>query len=81
MSKQFVTLSNGEEIAVWQVKNRVSDTPRYVVHFSSIADSHDEAISLVEKVGGSRYNAVWFNGGVVFESHNPQETLEKLLEA
>lgn len=79
MQQQYVTLANGEEVTVHQVNNDICGNPRFVVHFLSIADSYDKAISLAKKVGGSRYRAKAFGGGVVFQSFDIKETLEKLM--
>ena len=79
MNTQIVTLSNGDEITVHQATNNTLGNPRYVVHFLSIADSYDKAIRLAKKIGGSRYRAKSFGGGVVFESFNLRETLDQLM--
>lgn len=79
MKTQLVTLVNGTEVTVHKVKNDTSGNPRYVMHFLAIADSYDKAISLVKKIGGSRYRAKSFGGGVVFQSYNITQTLEQLI--
>lgn len=79
MKQQFVTLANGTEITVHQATNNTYGNPRFVVHFLSIADSYDKAISLAKKIGGSRYRAKAFGGGVVFQSFDIKETLEQLM--
>lgn len=79
MSELIVTLSNGNEITAHRVNNSMSGNPRYVVHFKDITESYDKAISLAKKIGGSRYRAAWFGGGVVFESYNLKETLDRLI--
>lgn len=79
MNTQIVTLANGTEITVHQATNDTYGNPRFVVHFLSIADSYDKAINLVKKIGGSRYRAKSFGGGVVFVSFNLRETLDQLV--
>lgn len=78
--REFVKLSDGQEIAVWRISNDTSGNPRYVIHFLSVADTYDQAIKIAKTIGGKRYTAKWFGGGIVFSSYNVQHCLERLMQ-
>lgn len=79
MSRFTVTLSNGEPVTLYQVTNDVNGNPRYVIHFLDVADTYQTALELSRKIGGRKYTAKWFGGGIVFTSYNFEHDLETLL--
>ena len=79
MSQFTVTLSNGKTVTLHQVTNDVYGNPRYVIHFLDVAGTYEEALKLSRKIGGRKYTAKWYGGGIVFSSYNLEPTLEKLL--
>lgn len=70
---------DNQEIRVWCVNNDRNGNPRYVFHFISIADNYDVAVKIAKKVGGKRYTAKWFGGGIVVQSYDIKRTLQHLL--
>lgn len=79
MSRFTVTLSNGNPVTLYQVPNNVNGNPRYVIHYLDVADTYDKALELSKKIGGRKYTAKWFGGGIVFASYNLDRDLETLL--
>lgn len=79
MTRHTVTLSNGTTVTLYQVTNNVYGNPRFVIHFLDIAATYDDALKLSRKIGGRKYTAKWFGGGIVFTSYNLEHTLENLL--
>lgn len=74
-----VTLTNGETVTLHQVTNDVNGNPRYVIHFLDVADTYDEALKLSRKIGGRKYTAKWYGGGIVFTTYHLERNLEILL--
>ena len=61
---------DGNVIKYWRINNDANGNPRYVVHYQSIASTYEEAVEKARKIGGKKYNAKWFGGGIVFQSYN-----------
>ena len=70
---------NDKEIEYKRINNCVNGNPRYIIHFLSIADTYQEAINIAKQIGGKRYRAKWFGGGVVFSSYNIIEDLKQII--
>jgi len=68
-------------IDFFRIDNDVNGNPRYVVHYLSIPidesvpvlRQYDEALKKARKIGGRKYTAKWFGGGIVFQSYSLQE--------
>jgi len=71
-----------------RINNDVNGNPRYVVHFYYVlTDSESEGLNILEKfefalqkarkVGGKMYSGKDFGGGIVFQSYNIIETINK----
>jgi hypothetical protein len=71
-----------------RINNDVNGNPRYVVHFIDLLNegerqgldvlqSFDLAVKKARKVGGTKYRGRDFGGGIVFQSYNIQETINK----
>ena len=69
-------------IHYWRVDSDIYGNPRYIVHYLSIsADSDGGSASNYasrqaaqfsaarDRVGGKKYRAKWFGGGIVFQSY------------
>lgn len=65
-------------VEVFRVENDVNGNPRYVIHFLDVSDNYNEALSQARKIGGKKYRAKWFGGGIVFSSYNLNEDLKIL---
>jgi hypothetical protein len=71
---------NGKDIEVTRIDNCINGNPRYVIHFLSIADTYQDAINIARQIGGKRYRAKWFSGGIVFSSYNVIEDLKRVIK-
>jgi len=79
MSRFTVTLSNNETVTVHQVNNDINGNPRYVIHYLDVADTYQKALELSRKIGGRKYTAKWYGGGIVFSTYHLERDLETLL--
>ena len=70
---------NGKEIEYKRINNCINGNPRYVIHFLNIADNYMDAINIARQIGGKKYRAKWFGGGVVFSSYNIIEDLKRII--
>lgn len=78
--RQYIKLSNGEEVAVWEIAPDTNGNPRHVVHYLSISHDYDTAIQIAKNFGGKRYTAQWFGGGIVFAVNDIEMTLNHILQ-
>lgn len=53
-----------------RVNNDVNGNPRYVCHFLTLAKTYNEAAKIANSIGGRKYRATWYGGGVVFQSYS-----------
>ena len=71
-----------------RINNDINGNPRYVVHFLNfITDQESQGLTLdqkynlavkkAKKIGGKIYRGKSFGGGIVFQSYNIQETINK----
>jgi hypothetical protein len=71
-----------------RINNDVNGNPRYVVHFYdlltdieglnlTILQRYELALKKARKVGGKMYRGKDFGGGIVFQSYNIIETINK----
>jgi hypothetical protein len=71
-----------------RINNDVNGNPRYVVHFYdlltdleglnlNILERYELALKKARKVGGKMYRGKDFGGGIVFQSYNIIETINK----
>jgi hypothetical protein len=72
-----------------KINNDVNGNPRFVVHFLDLLNegerqgldvlqSFDLAVKKARKVGGTKYRGRDFGGGIVFQSYNIIETINKV---
>ena len=71
---------NGNEVTTYRINNDVNGNPRYVIHFLDIADTYNESLSIIRSIGGRKYTAKWFGGGLVFSSYNTLEDLKRVIK-
>ena len=76
---QTITI-DGNVIKYWRVNNDANGNPRYVVHYSSIAPTYDAAVEKARKIGGKKYNAKWFGGGIVVQTYNLGQVLAQIID-
>jgi hypothetical protein len=70
---------DGVIVKYWRIKNDSNGNPRYVVHFSAIDANYEEALVKARKIGGRKYTAKWFGGGLVFKSYNLSHELSLII--
>ena len=68
------------DVEVFRVGNDVNGNPRYIIHFISLSDNYNDALLKASKIGGKKYRAKWFGGGIVFSSYNLNEDLKIMME-
>jgi len=64
-----------------RIDNDVNGNPRYVIHWLTIGDTYDEALTIARKFGGRKYRAKWYGGGIVFQSYDIEGLMNKLKES
>jgi hypothetical protein len=88
-----IRVNNGTKvIEYFRIDNCTNGNPRYVIHFLellsddisnnnelSITQKFDIALKNAKKVGGKKYTANWFGGGIVISSYSLQSDLEFVL--
>jgi hypothetical protein len=71
-----------------RINNDINGNPRYVVHFYDLLrdnegegldvfQKYEIAVKKARKVGGAKYRGKDFGGGIVFQSYNITETINK----
>ena len=75
-----VTLKNGKSVSVHRVNNDIYGNPRYVIHYSNIADTYSDALRISRNIGGKMYTVKWYGGGIVFQAYALADTLEYLMQ-
>jgi hypothetical protein len=71
---------NGKSVDIVRIDNCINGNPRFVIHFLNIADNYMDAINIARQIGGKRYRAKWFSGGIVFSSYNVIEDLKRVIK-
>lgn len=70
---------NEKDIEIIRIDNCINGNPRFVIHFLNIADNYIDAINIAKSIGGKKYRAKWFGGGIVFSSYNVKEDLKRII--
>ena len=73
-------------IDFFRVNSDINGNSRYVVHYLSIPvdesvsvwDRYDEALKKARTIGGRKYTAKWFGGGIVFQSCSLRELADAI---
>lgn len=71
---------NGTSVNYHKVEHDIYGNPRYVIHFLVLADNYREALNIAHEVGGKKYTARWYGGGIVFTTYNLKDTLSKIIK-
>ena len=75
-------------IDFFRVNSDINGNPRYVVHFLAIPmdekapvlEQYEKALKKARKIGGRKYTAKWFGGGIVFQSHSLRDLADAINE-
>ena len=62
-------------ITFTRIKNDINGNPRYVCHFLTFGQEYDNACRLANTIGGRKYTAKHYGGGIVFQSYSLDELL------
>ena len=76
MANYYSQTING--VTFSHINNDYYGNPRYVFHFLNLSDSYERAIKLSHQIGGRKYTAKWYGGGIVISSYNLQDTANKI---
>ena len=76
MARYYSQTING--VTFSHINNDYYGSPRYVFHFLNLSDSYERAINLANQIGGRKYTAKWYGGGIVISSYNLQDTANKI---
>ena len=71
---------NNKDVEYFRVNNDVNGNPRYVIHFFEIDDDYNTALNISRKIGGKKYRAKWFGGGIVVQSYNLEADLQHIIK-
>lgn len=78
---KFTIQVDGKDIEVWKIDHDLNGNPRYVIHFLVLAQEYNEALRKVRSIGGRKYTAPWYGGGLVFSSYSLEDDLKHALKA
>lgn len=78
---KFTVQVDGKDIEVWKIGHDSNGNPRYVIHFLVLAQEYNEALRKIRSIGGRKYTAKWYDGGLVFSSYNLEDGLKHALKA
>lgn len=75
-TKETKRLSTGEEVEFWRVASDIYGNPRFVVHYLTLVPDglagevrYLQTVKAANRLGGRKYTARWFGGGVVFTAY------------
>lgn len=66
-------------ITLHRVNHDTYGNPRVVVHYLAIDDNYKTALEKARTIGGSRYRAKSFGGGIVFQCWNGIDLKDKII--
>lgn len=85
---------HGEKIECYKIHHDINGNPRYVFHFlafvpdlvidynndMTVQKLYEIALERSRSIGGKKYRAKWFGGGIVLSSYHLEESLEYCLK-
>ena len=71
---------NGRDVEYFKIDNDINGNPRYVIHFLEIDNDYNTALNISRKIGGKKYRANWFGGGIVIQSYSLETDLEHIIK-
>lgn len=80
MTKAHTIKINGKDVEYFRINNDVSGNPRYVIHFLEIDNDYNTALNISRRIGGKKYRAKWFGGGIVIQSYSLETDLEHIIK-
>ena len=70
---------NNTMVEYFQIDNCVYGNPRYVVHYADIDDNYNAALQKAREIGGKKYRAKWYGGGIVITTYSLERDLLKII--
>lgn len=61
-----------------RVTNDINGNPRYVINYLLIDNDYEIAIKLAKRIGGRKYRAKDYGGGIVFTSYNIYDLIDSI---
>ena len=81
MKKSTDTIKiNGKTIEYHRINYCVNGNPRYVVNYLDIDKNYDIAMQKARKIGGKKYRAKWYDGGIVISSYSLRDDLSIIID-
>jgi len=81
-------MQNDNKISFTKVNHDVNGNPRYVTHFLNLLDAEyampgrfGDALYNAHKIGGAKYRAKWYGGGIVFSTYSLDALVREINEA
>jgi len=65
-------------IEFYHIENDAHSQARYVFHYQVLSDNYNEALNLSRSVGGKKYRASWYGGGIVISTSDIDRTARKI---
>lgn len=69
-----------KNIDYYRINYDINGNPRYVIHFLNFAPTFDEALQKAKELGGKKYRANWYGGGIVFQSYNIYSLIDEIIQ-
>jgi len=68
-------MQNDNKISFTKVNHDINGNPRYVCHFLNLliqgeTSTYNNALYNARKIGGSKYRAKWYGGGILFSTYS-----------
>lgn len=76
---EFKLVNDDNVYGASRIDSDVNGNPRYVVHYRFIAPTYEEALRIARQVGGKKYKAKWYGGGIVFTTYDIQGILKDVV--
>jgi len=78
-TKNKTTIHN-RTVEYYKVNSDINGNPRYVIHWLEVANTYPEAVAKAHSIGGGRYRAKWYGGGIVFQSYSLESDFNHLIK-
>lgn len=63
-----------------RINNDTAGNPRYVIHWTAVANTYPAAVKIANKIGGKKFHTKTYGGGIVIQSYNIDATAKRLSE-
>ena len=70
---------NGRDVEYIKINCSANGSPRYIIHFTDIADDYNEALKLSRTIGGKKYMGKDYKGCIVISSYSLATDLSHII--